>query len=162
VNRGGECASASISTSGNLLLFDTIFSDPDLGTVSIRTIADDYKLENGIVRDEIELVVELPHEGRSFSRKVMPMASRSGSASRELSPCGAHSRQRGENRDRFEWVLGRQGHAIRSAEQNSDMRGVQVHHAGWNGIPLYGLVDGGKENDVPGDMNNERPPARWR
>ena len=35
------------------------------------------------------------------------------------------------------------------------MRGVQVHHAGWNGIPLDGLVDGSKEDDVLGDMNND-------
>jgi len=44
---------------------------------------------------------------------------------------------------------------FRRAEQDSDMRGIQFHHAGWNGIPLDGLVDGGKENDVPGDMNND-------
>ena len=54
---------------GNLLLFDAIFRDPDFGTILSRTIADDDKLENGIVRDEIELVVELPHEGAELFEK---------------------------------------------------------------------------------------------
>jgi hypothetical protein len=44
---------------------------------------------------------------------------------------------------------------FRSAQQDSNMRGIQVHHPGWNGIPFDGLVDGGKENDVPGDVNND-------
>ena len=44
---------------------------------------------------------------------------------------------------------------FRSAKQDSDMRGIQVHHAGWNGILFDGLVDGGKEDDVPGNMNND-------
>src|SRR5882672_9244275 len=44
---------------------------------------------------------------------------------------------------------------FRSAEQDSNMGSIQVHHAGWNGIPLDWLVDGGKENNVPGDMNND-------
>ena len=35
------------------------------------------------------------------------------------------------------------------------MKSIQVHHAGWNGILLDGLVDGGKENEVPGNMNND-------
>src|SRR5882724_2991492 len=144
------------STSGNLLLFDAIFSDPDFGTILIRTISDDYQLENGIVRDEIEPMVELPHEGSELFEKGDADGIEIGLS---LSGSCVHAALISTNAVKIAidsngfWV-GRDT-PFRSAEQDSDMRGVQVHHAGWNGTPLDGLLDGGKENDVPSDMNND-------
>jgi hypothetical protein len=154
---GAENASLPVfSTSGNLLLFDAIFSDPDFGTILIRTIADDYKLENRIVRDEIELVVELPHEGAELFEKGDADGIEIGLG---LSGSGVGAALIGANAMKI--AIDSNGFGVGgdtpfgSPEQDSDMRGIQVHDAGWNGIPLDGLVDGGKENDVPGNMNND-------
>ena len=154
---GAENARLPVFTAGgNLLLFDAIFSDPDLGTVLIRTIADDYKLKNGIVRDEIELVVELPHKGAELFEKGDADGIEIG-----LGLSGSCVRAALIRANAVKIVIYSNGFWVgrdtpfRSAKQDTDMRGIQVHHAGWNGIPLDRLVDGGKENHVFGDMNND-------
>jgi len=102
-------------------------------------------------------MVELPHEGRSFSRKLIPMASRSGSASRELCQSA--------------FIAPRVEIAIRSnglgwqdtpSEAPTGLRyeGIQVTRGvEWNSRD--GLVDAAKRMT---SLEHEpmRPPADWR
>jgi hypothetical protein len=58
------------------------------------------------------------------------------------------------------WIGIRRKPPFRRAQQDGDMRRVDLHHARWNATGFHGFIDGGKNNvPVSRDVNNHAAPG---
>src|SRR5258708_36757481 len=128
-----------VSARGNLLLLHTILHDPYFRAVFVGSVANHHDLEDRIIRREINLVVQLSDKRTKFLKECNTdgLQVRFAFAGRSLIMGVAAA-------DTLEITvqpdgLGVGGNApFRSSEEDADVRGVEIHHAGRNAGRVYG------------------------
>src|ERR1700730_2118197 len=141
---------------GDQFLLHAKFYDPYFRAVVIRAVADDHKLENGIVRNEIEFVVKLGDQRTKFFKKsdadglqIDLRFSRRLLVVRISRPeswkITIHSNGLGVGGDS----------PLGGAEKHADVRGIEIHHARRNGIAFDRLIDSRENDDLFCDMHDD-------
>ena len=147
-----------VATRGHLLLLDTILHDPHLRAVLVGSVTNDHDLKDWIIGREFQFVMELSdqwakllEESDAHGLQVRLTLAGSGLVTRVApgDPLKIPVQPNGL------WIS--RNAPFRSSEEHADVRGVQVHHARWNGISLHRLIDGRKDDGVLRHVNNGAP-----
>src|SRR5437016_3247246 len=144
-----------VATRGDLLLLYTILHDPHLRAVIVGSVTNDHDLKDWIIGREFKFVMELSDE-----RAKLLEESDADSLQVRLALAGSRLVTRVAPADTVKITVQPNGLRIgrnapfRSSEKHPDVRGVQVHHPRGNGISLHRLIDGRKNDDVLGHVND--------
>ena len=152
--------SADIRAGPGLILLHAIFNQPDFRTVVLRSVAEENKLEDGLVRLEVDLPVKLRGEWPQFfkendanlfevafgaARSFIAMLRRSNALDIVVQTDGLGS--------------GRQL-PFGGTEKDGDMSFVYLGNPGWDGSGLERVIDCGKDDGIAGNLDNDAPAGK--
>ncbi len=142
------------SAGGGGILLDLIFDEPDFRPVIFWSVADKDDLEKGLIGFEIDGMMELRGEWTQFFEEsnadLLEILFRRARGSEScIDGTKAGNVVVEANRPGLRGDL-----PLRSAKENCDVTRVDGRNARRNGFGFKGMIDGGEENGIIGDLDD--------
>src|SRR5215467_1320673 len=145
-----------LAARGNFLLLHVIFHAPNFGAIVARSITNDHHFENRIIGGKIEFVMQLPYERTQLFEK-----SRADEFEVRLGFASARIFADASAANALKIAIQAKGFGIGrnapfgGAKENGYVRGIDAGNARRDRVRLDGLINGGKNDGVLRDMNDD-------